>query len=343
MFDCHSVFLNKYGGPESLIYKKNTLDQLLDKEVLVKVDYSGINFADIMSRQGLYTTQLKPPYVLGMEISGIIKKVGKNISEDLIGKSVTGLCKSGGYSDYVNVRADQLFIIDNKYSEKAAAIPVNYLTAYFMIVHQANLQEKEWILIHGIGGGVGIAAAQLAKHFGAKIIGTASGNKFKRLKEIGDFELIDYQKEKFSDRVLAITNGSGADVILDPLGGKELNESYRCLSEFGRLGTYGFSSAALSSKRNFFKIIPQYIGMPRFNPLKLMKKNKTVFGFHLGLIESRKDLVKKYADILIQMLDNEIISPVVDKVFPLSKASDAHALIGQRKNIGKILLKPDES
>jgi len=343
MVDCYSTFLNRYGGPENLVYKKCTLKNLKDEEVLVKVNYSGINFADIMSRQGLYTTRLRPPYVLGMEISGTIERVGSSISNSIIGKTVTGLCKSGGYSNYVNVKADQLFEIDKKYSEIAASIPVNYLTAYFMIVHQANIQKGEWILIHGVGGGVGIAAMQIAKHLGAKIIGTASAGKFGRIKKIEDIEIIDYRKEKFSDRVLDITDGYGADVILDPLGGKELSESYRCLSEFGRLGTYGFSSAAPSNKRNLFKIIPQYIRMPRFNPLELMKKNKTVYGFHLGLIKNRKDLVKKYAKILIQMLDDKIIEPMVDKVFPLSKASDAHRYIGQRKNLGKILLKPDES
>ena len=343
MTNCYSVFLDKYGGPENLTYKENILGNPKDDEVLVKVDYSGINFADIMSRQGLYTTRLKPPYVIGMEISGTIIKVGLNISTSLIGKTVAGLCKSGGYSNYINVRADQLFVIDKKYSEIAASIPVNYLTAYFMIVHQANIQKGEWILIHGIGGGVGMAAMQIAKYLGAKIIGTASSGKFDRIKKNGDIELIDYRNESFSDRVLSITDGYGADVILDPLGGKELNESYECLSEFGRLGCYGFSTAALSNKRNFFKIIPQYLGMPRFNPLELMRKNKTVYGFHLGLIRNRKDLIKKYAKIIFEMLDNKIIVPSIDKIFPLFQASDAHRYIGERKNLGKILLRCDES
>ena len=343
MVKCFSTFLNGHGGPENLIYKENSLKAPNNKEVLVKIEYSGINFADIMSRQGLYTTRLKPPYVLGMEVSGVVEDIGKNASPSLIGKTVIGLCKSGGYSTYVNINEDQLFLIDQKYSDIAAAIPVNYLTAYFMIVHQANVKNGEWILIHGIGGGVGIAAMQIAKFLGAKIIGTASSGKFDEIRKFGNIELIDYRKNNFKDQVLEITDGRGADVILDPLGGKQLNESYSCLSEFGRLGTYGFSSAALSNKKNLFKIIPQYLAMPKFSPLELMRKNKTVYGFHLGLIKYRKDLVKAYSSEILSMLDNKIINPKIDKIFPLSKASDAHIYIAKRKNIGKILLSPNES
>ena len=339
--NCQSVFLTKHGIPEVLKIVSNSIPRPKEYEVQVKIKYAGINFADIMSRMGLYPTRLKLPYVLGMEIAGVVSHVGKNISEDMVGKAVVGICKSGGYSDNVNILASQLFTINPKFLDVAAAIPVNYLTAYFMIIHQGNLRKNETILIHGIGGGVGVAAMQIAKKIGSIIIGTASANKHNQLRKMGVEHLIDYRNENFKDRVLEITRNRGADLILDSLGGKALGDSYSCLSEFGRVAVYGFSKAAKGLKRNYLKILPEYLGMPKFSPSNMMMTNKGAFGFHLGLIKDRKDLVKEYGDILFKWLDDGIIDPVVDKIFPLEKASEAHRYIAERKNFGKVLLRPN--
>jgi NADPH:quinone reductase-like Zn-dependent oxidoreductase len=114
------------------------------------------------------------------------------------------------------------------------------------------------------------------------------------------------------------------------------------LAEFGRLISYGFSKAAPGTKKNIFKILPEYFGMPKFNPMNLMANNKGVFGFHLGLIRKRQDLVKKYGSLLFNWLDEGLISPEIDSVFPLSKADEAHQYISDRKNFGKVLLAPEE-
>jgi NADPH:quinone reductase-like Zn-dependent oxidoreductase len=240
------------------------------------------------------------------------------------------------------VPLNQLFFINEKWLDVAAAIPVNYLTAYFMMVHQAAIREDEWFLIHGIGGGVGIAALQIAQYLGVKIIGTCSGWKHDQIHDMGVEHVIDYRSENFKDRVLEITDGNGADVIIDSLGGKALKDSFGCLAEFGRLISYGFSKAAPGTKKNILKILPEYLGMPKFNPMHLMAKNKGVFGFHLGLIQKRQDLVKKYGSLLLKWLDDGIISPKVDTIFPLEKAAEAHQYISDRKNFGKVLLMADE-
>ena len=342
MTKCQSIFVTKHGVPDVLKLKPDSLKEPIIGEVCVKIKYSGINFADIMGRMGLYPTAPKPPYVPGFEIAGIIEKTGGDSTKNLVGRAVVGLSRFHGYSTHTNVPLNQLFFIDEKWLNVSAAIPVNYLTAYFMMVHQAAIRENEWFLIHGIGGGVGIAALQIAQHLGVKIIGTCSGWKHNQIHEMGVEHVIDYRSENFKDRVLEITDGNGADVIIDSLGGKALKDSYGCLAEFGRLISYGFSKAAPGTKKNILKIIPEYLGMPKFNPMHLMSKNKGVFGFHLGLIQKRQDLVKKYGSLLLKWLDDGIISPKVDTIFPLEKAAEAHQYISDRNNFGKVLLMADE-
>ena len=342
MTECQSIFVTKHGVPDVLKLKPDSLKEPIIGEVCVKIKYSGINFADIMGRMGLYPTAPKPPYVPGFEIAGIIEKTGEDSTKNLVGRAVVGLSRFHGYSTHTNVPLNQLFFIDEKWLNVSAAIPVNYLTAYFMMVHQASIRENEWFLIHGIGGGVGIAALQIAQHLGVKIIGTCSGWKHNQIHEMGVEHVIDYRSENFKDRVLEITDGNGADVIIDSLGGKALKDSYGCLAEFGRLISYGFSKAAPGTKKNILKIIPEYLGMPKFNPMHLMSKNKGVFGFHLGLIQKRQDLVKKYGSLLLKWLDDGIISPKVDTIFPLEKAAEAHQYISDRNNFGKVLLMANE-
>ncbi len=342
MTECQSIFVTKHGVPDVLKLKPDSLKEPINGEVCVKIKYSGINFADIMGRMGLYPTAPNPPYVPGFEIAGIIEKTGDDSTNSLVGRAVVGLSRFHGYSTHTNVPLNQLFFINEKWLDVAAAIPVNYLTAYFMMVHQAAIRENEWFLIHGIGGGVGIAALQIAQHLDVKIIGTCSGWKHNQIREMGVDHLIDYRSENFKERVLEITDGNGADVIIDSLGGKALKDSFGCLAEFGRLISYGFSKAAPGTKKNILKILPEYLGMPKFNPMHLMSKNKGVFGFHLGLIKKRQDLVKEYGSLLLKWLDDGIISPEVDAVFPLEKAAEAHQYISDRKNFGKVLLMADE-
>lgn len=342
MTECQSIFVTKHGVPDVLKLKPDSLKEPINGQVCVKIKYSGINFADIMGRMGLYPTAPNPPYVPGFEIAGIIEKTGDDSTNSLVGRAVVGLSRFHGYSTHSNVPLNQLFFINEKWLDVAAAIPVNYLTAYFMMVHQAAIRKNEWFLIHGIGGGVGIAALQIAQHLDVKIIGTSSGWKHDQIREMGVEHLIDYRSENFKECVLEITDGNGADVIIDSLGGKALKDSFGCLAEFGRLISYGFSKAAPGTKKNILKILPEYIGMPKFNPMHLMSKNKGVFGFHLGLIQKRQDLVKEYGSLLLKWLDDGIISPEVDAVFPLEKAAEAHQYISDRKNFGKVLLMADE-
>ena len=168
-------------------------------------------------------------------------------------------------------------------AEEGASIPVNYLTAWQLMVVMGGLKPNETVLIHSAGGAVGIAATQIAKHIGAKVIGTASAAKHSELRALGVDHLIDYRTEDFEARARQITGGRGVELILDAVGGDLLKKGYRLLAPTGRLGVFGASSAATSKTGGKFGLVSMLASTPwlQFNPLSLMNANKGVFGVNL--------------------------------------------------------------
>lgn len=338
------IWITKKGSPKTLKVRETSLPEPNSGQLSVKVKYAGINFADLLARMGLYPGAPKPPYVPGFEFSGVVEKAGHKELEHWIGKPVLGVSKAGGYSSQILVEESMLIPLKSESELKtAAAIPVNYFTAYGMMITQAHLQEKEWILIHGIGGGVGIAALQLAKILKAEIIGTASRAKHDRLIKMGITHLIDYNAENFVTRTLEITNGKGADVILDPIGGSNLRRSYEALASLGRLINYGFSKAAPGNRGLSLSALKEYLTRKKFDPLEMMRSNKGLFGFHLGRLRDRPDFHLKASGQVMEWFHSGSIQPVVDKVFPFHSAPEAHQYLHDHKNFGKVLLSPDES
>ncbi|NOZ04428.1 MAG: zinc-binding dehydrogenase [FCB group bacterium] len=336
------IWISKHGGPEVLEIRETRIEDPGPNQVQVRVHYAGINFADILARMGLYPGAPKPPFVPGYEISGVIEKTGSAVDPTLTGKPVIGITQFNGYSSSVNLTTDRVVFLDSSEQLRAGVVlPVNYLTAYLMLINQTHVQAGEWVLIHGIGGGVGIAALQIARILGARIIGTASAHKHERLKQLGVENPIDYRKEDFLDRVMEITGGAGADVILDPVGGAHLKRSYRALAGLGRLVAYGFSASAIGPRKKLLPAAWEYLRFPKFHPVKLISHNKGVFGFHLGMVRNEETLKAALAT-LMEWLRTGRIDPVVDRVFPFSQVQAAHEYIAARKNFGKVLLAPDD-
>ena len=337
------VIITRHGGPEVLHVRETAEPQLKSGDVLIDVKYSGINFADLLMRMGLYPSAPKPPFTPGYEVSGVIAKVGSTENDELLGKSVAALTKFGGYSSKVVVKKDRLIALsDGVDMALAAAMPVVYLTSYVMLSLQAHLQKDEWVLIHNIGGGVGLAAVELSRMIGANIIGTASAGKHDRLREKGIHHLIDYNTEDFVARVKEITEGKGVDVIIDPIGGENLKKSYKALGSFGRLVVFGFSKAASGPRRKVLHLLKEYIKTPKFSPIKLMGHNKGVFGCHLGMVMDRQELLQECMQKLMSYFQSGDINPHVDRVFPLNRVTDAHQYIMDRRNFGKVLLAADD-
>src|SRR6266481_8792743 len=225
-------------------------------EVLVRVKAAGLNFADIVARQGLYPDAPKKPCVVGYEVSGIIEAVGEGVPQGPIGKPVIAMTHFGGQAELVVVPARQIFEKPEQLSfEQGAAIPVNYLTAWALLVTMGGLQKDEAVLIHNAGGGVGLAGLDIAKHIGATTYGTASAGKHEFLKERGLDHPIDYRNQDWLPVLKELTNGRGVELVIDPLGGGHWKKSYAALRNTGRLGMFGISVASASGIKGKFRAL----------------------------------------------------------------------------------------
>ena len=213
-----SVILTKYGSPDVLQVQEFDTPEPKADQILVKVHYAGINFAEIMARMRLYPGGPKPGSVLGGEVSGVIEKVGSEIKDLEVGQKVIGLSLNGSYSSHVCLDSKSIIPLPENFKlDEAAAFPVIYITAYMMMFDLGNLQDGDTFLIHGAGGGVGTAAIQLAKTKNVKVIGTSSSWKHDRLLKMGVDKCIDYNTQDTKKEIMDFTSGKGVDLIIDPV------------------------------------------------------------------------------------------------------------------------------
>ncbi len=310
-------------------------------EVLIRVKAAGLNFADILARQGLYPDGPKKPCVMGYEVAGVIESIGKGVDENLVGKPVIASTRFGGQAELVVVSAKQIFAKPESLTfEQAAAIPANYLTAWALVVVMGGLKPEESILIHNAGGGVGLAVLEIAKHIGAKTFGTASAGKHAFLKQRGLDYAIDYRNQDWLPVLLDLTGGRGVELVIDPLGGSNWKKSFRALRATGRMGVFGLSEASASGLKGKLRALKALAQMPRYNPVGLMNRNKGVFGLNLGHMWGESDKVALWADEIFRGVEEGWISPHVDRAFPFEQIRDAHRHMEGRHNIGKIVLVP---
>lgn len=329
-------------GPSSVLQLKKISDpNLQEDQVKIAVKAAGINFADIVARQGLYQDAPPIPCVVGYEVSGIITEVGEKVDKTLIGKEVMAMTRFGGYSDTVFVNHLQVFEKPKKLSfEEAAAIPVNYITAWCLMTIMGSVKKGETILIQNAGGGVGLAAIQIAQHLGVRTIGTASSGKHQRLKEKGLDVAIDYRKADWDKEVMKATDGKGVDLVIDPLGPMSWKKSYQLLRHCGRLGMFGASEMSSSSKFNKLGMIKTALKMPFYHPIPLLDKNRGVFGVNMGHLWHETERMQEWFGAILKGCNEGWINPHVDKVFKFSEAAAAHDYLEQRKNFGKVILVP---
>src|SRR5258708_720382 len=252
-------------------------------ELLIRVNAAGLNFADILARQGLYPDAPPKPCVMGYEVSGWAEAVCEGSPRYLIGQPVIGLTHFGGQAELVAVPVTQVFAKPDQLSfEQGAAIPVNYLTAWALLVTMGGLKKDEAVLIHNAGGGVGLAALDIAKHIGAKTYGTASAGKHEFLKHRGPDHPIDYRNQDLLPVLMDLSKKHGVELAIDPLGGASWKKTYRALRTTGRMGVFGMSTASASGIRGKIRAMKALAQTPRFHPLALMNRNKGVFGLNLG-------------------------------------------------------------
>jgi synaptic vesicle membrane protein VAT-1 len=337
-----AVWIKKAGDPSVLEVREAADPSPKANEVKIRVAASGLNFAEVMARKGLYPDAPKLPCVVGYECAGTIEEVGVEVKALKKGQRVLAMPYFGAHASVVCVpEKNALAIADSMSFEEAAALPVTYLTAYHMLFHVASLREGDTVLVHAAAGGVGIAVAQLAKTVkNVRVFGTASASKHALIKAQGITDPIDYHSTDYAMEIQRATSGRGVDIVLDSLGGKDWKKGYKLLAPAGRLVAYGFSNINSGSRRSIWQLIKAALGIPLYTPLGLMNDNKLVAGVNMGHLWDETELLRKEMHAILRLYDDGVVRPVVDSTFPFERAADAHRRIEERKNVGKVLLIP---
>jgi NADPH:quinone reductase-like Zn-dependent oxidoreductase len=335
------VWITKRGGPEVLQVREAPDPEPKPGEIRVRVAAAGVNFADVMARMGLYPDAPPLPAVVGYEVAGTVDRVGAGVEGFREGDRVGSSTRFGGYADVVCVPAMQAQQMPDGLSfEKAAAIPVNYMTAWLMLVTLGNVRVGDRVLVHAVAGGVGQAALQICRWKGAEVIGTASAGKHARLQELGVAHCIDYRTQDFLAETKRVTDGRGVDIALDAVGGDSFRKSYRALAPLGRLYVFGASALATGKRRSIVGAVRGMLAMPAFRPIPMMNANRGVQGVNLGHLWKEAARLKEMMGQIMALVADGTFDPVVDRTFPLDQAGDAHAWIQDRRNFGKVLLVP---
>ena len=340
--DISQVVITAAGGPERLETRTAQLPPPGAGEVQVEVRAAGINFADILARQGLYPDAPPLPCVVGYEFAGTVREVGDGADGALVGQDVFGLTRFGGYSSGLNVPAQQVFAMPGRLTHaQAASVPVAYTTAWQLLVVQGGLRAGDTVLIHNAGSGVGLAALDVARHLGARTIGTASAGKHDFLTARGLHEAVDYRTGDWVREVRDLTGGLGVELVIDPMGGESFRRSRGVLRPTGRLGMYGISAA--SSNQGVLgklRLAKTALSMPVFHPVPLMNDNLGVFGVNLGHMWDEVDKIRGWLSEVVDGVEAGWVRPHVDSTFPFAQAPDAHAHIEARRSVGKVVLTP---
>jgi NADPH:quinone reductase-like Zn-dependent oxidoreductase len=329
------VVITKHGGPGVLKVEERPDPRLGPGEVRIDVAAAGINFADVMARMGLYQDAPKTPCVVGYEVAGTILELGDGVEGLTHGQRVLAGTQFGGYASQVVVPASDVMALPDELSfEQGAAIPVNYGTAWAGLIGFGSLQPGERVLVHSAGGGVGIAATQIAKRVGAEVYGTASPGKHARCEELGLDHAIDYTQSGWERGLPKF------DVILDAVGGKSFRTGYDLLRPGGRLVAFGASAIVTGQRRNLVTALRTVIRMPRFNMIKQMSESKAVIGLNMLTLWKDRGTLQPWIAPLREMLDDGTIKPVVAGDFAFADAGAAQTMITERRNVGKVVLTP---
>jgi NADPH:quinone reductase-like Zn-dependent oxidoreductase len=337
-----AVWITRAGGPEVLAVRESAGPQPDRGEVRIAVRAAGLNFAEVMARQGLYPDAPKPPCVVGYEVAGVVDALGAGVAGLEAGQRVLALVRFGGHADTVCAPAERVLPMpDDLNFIDGAALPVNYLTAYHMLFRVANLRPGARVLVHMAAGGVGLAVLQLCRTVPDVVtFGTASAAKHVVLREEGCTHPIDYRTEDYAARVRELTGGEGIDLVLDPLGGRDWKRGLRLLRPVGHLVAYGFANLSAGERRSVRRLVGQLAGVPLLTPYGVMNRNQTVSGVNLGHLWGRADLLREELATLLDLWRAGAIRPRVDGVYPFVEAAAAHRRIGERRNVGKVVLVP---
>lgn len=338
-----AIWIRKHGGPNVLEVRETPDPEPKAGEVRVRARACGLNFAEVMARQGLYPDAPKPPCIVGYEGAGVVDAVGPGVTDRRAGDRVIYMSRFGGQASVVCVPERQLLEMPESMSfEEGAALPVNYLTAYHMLFVVKRIRPGDHVLIHMAAGGVGTAVLQLCRTVeGVVTIGTASAKKHDYVRSHGCDHAIDYRSVDYVEEVKKITNGRGVDVVLDALGGPDWKKGYSLLAPGGLLVAFGLANANVGGKRSLLHALGQVLGSPLYSVMKMMNDNRGISGVNMGHLWANVDLIMEEAEALLDLYRAGKIRPHIGGSYPFSRAVDAYGELENGKNVGKIVLTPD--
>jgi len=320
-----AVLCRAFGPPESLSLEELEAPTAGADEVVVDVRAAALNFPDVLMIEGKYQSQPPFPFIPGGEFAGVVASVGANVRTLSPGQGVFGGSGFGAFVERLAIPAQRLRRIPNRMSfEQAAGISTTYGTSYHALKQRADLQPGESLLVLGAAGGVGLAAVELGKAMGARVIAAASTDaKLDVARSAGADELINYSDGELKDKVKALTNGRGVDVIYDPVGGDLFDQCMRCVNWKGRVLVVGFVG-----------------GIPKVPINLILLKGCQVVGVFYGSFAAREPQLndRNFAEIL-ELFEHGKINPLVGATYPLSEYASALRCLSGRAAVGKVVLR----
>ena len=315
--------------------------ELNELDVLIKVEGFGLNFADVMARNGLYKDAPPLPSVLGYDVVGKVEKVNTPEAEYLLGKRVVAMTRFGGYAEYAKTDYRACAIIsDNMDLTKACALATQYCTAYYAAAECMNLYEGDKVLIHAAAGGVGTALTQIAKRKGCIVFGTTGSDaKFEYLRNNGVDHPINYIKNDYEKEVLKITSGEKLDVAFNSVGGTTFKKDWQLLEKGGKSVIYGAAERS-GKKGGAFSTLGLAWNFGIFSPIQLLMHSKGIIGINMLRIADYKPLVlKRCLEEVVRLTEEGSLNPEIGGTFSIEQIGEAHAFLEGRKSTGKIAVK----
>ena len=334
-----AIYLKKYGDAKDAFEIKETqIPTPKENEVLIKVKYSGLNFADVIARRGMYPDAPKNPAILGYDVTGEIVSLGSNVTDFKIGQQVVAMTRFGGYAEYAVTNISGVAAIPDGCDMAGATVfATQACTAYYCAEDCVTLHKGDKVLIQAAAGGVGSLLVQIAKHRGCIVYGTASTGKQDYITKLGVDFAIDYTKESFYDVINK--NGHKIDVVFDSLGGTAFDKGVKLLAPGGKMVCYG-AAEQLESRKNKLKLISLALGFGLFSPISLLMQSKAIITVNmLRIADFRQNIFNEVLQNVIQMAAQKIITPHVSKIFPAMDIAEAHDYLESRKSTGKVVLK----
>ena len=320
-----AIVCKTYGPPENLVLEEIDDPVAAENEAVVQIYSASLNFPDGLQIQGKYQFQPPMPFTPGSEVGGVITSVGAGIQGFAVGDRVMATPGIGGLAEQVAVKADGLRKIPDSMDFKTAAgFAMIYTTSYYALKQRAQLKAGETLLVLGASGGVGLAAVELGKLMGAKVIAAASSEeKLNFVNRVNPDALLNYGDGELKERVKELTGGTGADVIYDPIGGDLFDQSCRCINWNGRLLVVGFASGRI----------------PEYKANLALLKGSSMVGIFLGRFrkEEPAEYEKNFAELL-DMYDAGKLKPIITESFAMTDFVDAFNVFTERKVMGKVTL-----